>query len=189
MQRKPLAARNRQGSAVLVPPRRRAHQVFSGGVGERLRGSRLAERPRSRHAPVGRANVRAGRCATVGRDVDGRPQDREHLRYAIVDEAMQREAATRLDTWAASFVPVRSTARVTALRRRRLRGLPESDIGSRPASPSQCCQSERSGRDPRYPRSRIWQVHRQSGDCRSNHRGTLSASSRVHATHPAKRSW
>jgi hypothetical protein len=46
-----------------------------------------------------------------------------YRRYAIVDEAMQREAAARLDAWMAAPPAAQSTATVGAFRRgNRLRG-------------------------------------------------------------------
>jgi hypothetical protein len=41
-----------------------------------------------------------------------------YRRYAIVDEAMQQEAAARLDAWASGPTSSKSAATVTALRRR-----------------------------------------------------------------------
>jgi len=57
------------------------------------------------------------------RDDDGKVTKPIYRRYAIVDEAMQRETAARLDAWMAGPPAAPSMATVTALHRgSRLRG-------------------------------------------------------------------
>jgi hypothetical protein len=59
-----------------------------------------------------------GRCDYAWRSVGvGHKTESIYRRYAIVDEAMQREAAARLDAWVAAPPAAPSTTTVTALRR------------------------------------------------------------------------
>ena len=74
-----------------------------------------------------RSAVRTFERASVPRSVAmsivGHKTESIYRRYAIVDEAMQREEAARLDAWVAAPPAAPPTATVTALRRgRRLRG-------------------------------------------------------------------
>ena len=66
---------------------------------------------------------RAGVPRSVAMSIVGHKTESIYRPYAIVDEAMQREAAARLDAWIAVPTAAPSTATVTALRRgSRLRG-------------------------------------------------------------------
>jgi hypothetical protein len=66
---------------------------------------------------------RAGVPRSVAMSIVGHKTESIYRRYAIVDGAMQREAAARLDAWVAAPPAAPSTATVTALRRgSRLRG-------------------------------------------------------------------
>ena len=66
---------------------------------------------------------RAGVPRSAAVSMVGHKNESTYRRYAIVDEAMQREAAARLDAWMAVAPAVSSTASVTALRRsNRLQG-------------------------------------------------------------------
>lgn len=60
---------------------------------------------------------RAGVPRSVAMSIVGHKTESIYRRYAIVDEAMQREAAARLDTWMASPSPGRRSATVTRLRK------------------------------------------------------------------------
>jgi integrase len=66
-----------------------------------------------------RAFERAGVPRSVAMSIVGHKTESIYRRYAIVDEAMQQEAAARLDAWVAGPTPSKSAATVTALRRRR----------------------------------------------------------------------
>ena len=85
-------------------------------------------RPRNAvRAPCGRSEFVFLRIHSRGPPLRGVPrgarQESIYRRYAIVDKAMQREAAARLDAWMAAPPAAPSTATVTALRRgSRLRG-------------------------------------------------------------------
>ncbi len=67
--------------------------------------------------------VRTFECAGVLRSVAmsivGHKTESIYRRYAIVDEAMQREAAARLDAWVAEPPSTPSTATLTALASRK----------------------------------------------------------------------
>jgi integrase len=60
---------------------------------------------------------RAAVPRSVAMSIVGHKTESIYRRYAIVDEAMQREAAARLDAWMAAPPAAPSTATVTALRR------------------------------------------------------------------------
>jgi hypothetical protein len=60
---------------------------------------------------------RAGVPRSVAMSIVGHRTESIYRRYAIVDEAMQREAAARLDAWMVAPSTPPSTATVTALRR------------------------------------------------------------------------
>jgi integrase len=59
---------------------------------------------------------RAGVPRSVAMSIVGHNTESIYRRYAIVDEAMQREAAARLDAWVGGPSPARPTAAVTALK-------------------------------------------------------------------------
>jgi hypothetical protein len=75
---------------------------------------------------------RAGGPRSVALSIVGHKTESIYRRYGIVDEAMQREAAARLDAWMAGPPTAPSTATVTALRRgSRLRGRVTGESGHR----------------------------------------------------------
>jgi integrase len=66
---------------------------------------------------------RAGVPRSAAMSMVGHKTESIYRRYAIVDEAIQREAAARLDAWMAVFPAAPSTPTITALRRsNRLQG-------------------------------------------------------------------
>ena len=92
----------------------------------RLRASRRRRiERRGEHAGLGgRVSFeRAGVPRSVAMSIVGHKTESIYRRYAIVDEAMQREAAVRLDAWAVSPRPVSSTVTVTPF----MRQLPPRD--------------------------------------------------------------
>ncbi len=104
-------------------------------IGERIRYFRTAWRNACKIAGCPGALVhdmrrsavrtfeRAGVPRSVAMSIVGHKTESIYRRYAIVDEAMQHEAAARLDAWMAAPPAASSTATVTALRRgSRLRG-------------------------------------------------------------------
>ena len=75
-----------------------------------------------RSPPQRTAKIRT-KPRSVAMSIVGHKTESIYRRYAIVDEAMQREAAARLDAWVAEPPSTPSTATLTALRRgNRLRG-------------------------------------------------------------------
>lgn len=85
---------------------------------ERLQGRRLPSTlVRDMRRSAVRAFERAGVPRSVAMSIVGHKTESIYRRYAIVDEAMQREAAARLDAWMAlpATAPLTSTA--TPLRR------------------------------------------------------------------------
>jgi integrase len=59
---------------------------------------------------------RAGVPRSVAMSIVGHKTESIYRRYAIVDKAMQREAAVRLDAWLADSSPSRSAGTVTSLK-------------------------------------------------------------------------
>lgn len=59
---------------------------------------------------------RAGVPRSVAMSIVGHKTESIYRRYAIADEAMQREAASRLDAWGQTPKPEGSTGMVTAFR-------------------------------------------------------------------------
>ena len=109
-----------QGRAVRLPSRRRAHQVLPHGVEERLQGGRLPERDLihdMRRSAV-RTFERAGVPRSVAMSIVGHKTESIYRRYAIVDEAMQREAAARLDAWSRNPTVGKPAAVVKAFRKK-----------------------------------------------------------------------
>ena len=108
---------------------RRAHRPLPSHVEERLQGRRG---PRCIGHNLRRSAVRTFERASAPRSVAmslvGHKTESIYRRYPIVDEAMQREAAARLDAWTAAPAPAPSTASVTVLRRR-----PPAAASRRPA--------------------------------------------------------
>lgn len=60
---------------------------------------------------------RAGVPRSVAMSIVGHKTESIYRRYAIVDEAMQREAAARLDAWVKTPRPTAGTATVKSLRK------------------------------------------------------------------------
>ena len=61
---------------------------------------------------------RAGVPRSVAMSIVGHKTESIYRRYAIVDEAMQREAAARLDAWAQSPLPNQQTGTIATFRRK-----------------------------------------------------------------------
>ena len=62
---------------------------------------------------------RAGVPRSVAMSIVGHKSESAYRRYAIVDEAMQREAAHRLDAWTTAGLGVAAKSKVKPSRKRR----------------------------------------------------------------------
>jgi hypothetical protein len=139
------ARHDRHHLPVCVPSGRQTDQDLPHGVEERVQGGWVSRQADPRHATSAvRTSERVGVPRSVAMSIVGHKTESIHRRYAIVDEAMQHEAAMRLDSWTHASFQHSNEINATPVFSAPVERLPRSN--AREAAPDYCSHSARAHR-------------------------------------------